>query len=86
MQVGDYVIGTQFNLTNCLFIGLIIDKHIDGYYEIEWPYIFFPYSLKYSPVTKFHETPQTYLTSKNISLYNPTLEELFIFKSFKEQS
>lgn len=86
MQVGDYISATNFSIVGCIFIGLIVNKQIDGYYHIEWESILFVNSLKHAPINRFHPTPRTYLTASQIKSYHPTLEELFIFKSFKEQS
>ena len=86
MQVGDYVSATNFNIVGCVFIGLIVNKQIDGYYHIEWESILFVNSLKHATIARFHPTPRNYLTASQIKPYHPTLEELFIFKSFKEQS
>ena len=78
MQVGDYV-----SIINPVAIGLITDKSIDGYCQIEW-------QASRNSRNKSYCKPSPrllrYLTCKDIKLYNPTLEELFIFKSFKEQS
>lgn len=86
MQVGDYIKANNFSMVGCVFIGLIVNKHIDGYYRIEWKSILVVDSLKHFPIARFHSTPRTYLTASQIKPYHPTLEELFIFKSFKEQS
>ena len=84
MQVGDYVSQMEFNnIANPIAIGLITDKYIDGYYQIEW-------QASYNSMNKSYYKPDPrllrYLTCKYIKPYHPTLEELFIFKSFKEQS
>ena len=86
MQVGDYVSAANFSIVRGVFIGLIVNKHIDGYYYIEWKSLLSTHSLKHHPISRFRSTPRTYLTASQIKLYHPTLEELFIFKSFKEQS
>ena len=78
MQVCDYV-----SIINPVAIGLITDKYIDGYYQIEW-------QASHNSRNKSYCKPDPrllrYLTYKDIKPYHPTLEELFIFKSFKEQS
>ncbi len=78
MQVGDYV-----SIINPVAIGLITDKYIDGYYQIEW-------QASHNSMNKSYCKPNSrllrYLTCRDMKLYHPTLEELFIFKSFKEQS
>lgn len=86
MQVGDYISATNFSMVGYVFIGLIVNKHIDGYYYIEWKSVLVVDSLKPSRIARFHSTPGNYLTASQFKLYHPTLEELFIFKSFKEQS
>ena len=73
-------------MVGSVFIGLIVNKHIDGYYRIEWKSILVVDSLKHFPIARFHSTPRTYLTASKLKPFHPTLEELFIFKSFKEQS
>ena len=78
MQVGDYV-----SIINPVAIGLITDKYIDGYYQIEWQASYNSSTKSYS---KHDSRLLRYITCKDMKLYHPTLEELFIFKSFKEQS
>ena len=76
MQVGDYV-----SMINPVAIGIITDKYIDGYYQIEW-------QASHNNVNKSYCKPDPrllrYLTCKYIKLYHPTLEELFIFKQIEE--
>lgn len=83
MQVGDYISRMEFtNIANPITIGLITDKYIDGYYQIEW-------QASHNTPTKSYSKHDPRLlrciTCKDMKLYHPTLEELFIFKSFKEQ-
>ena len=85
MQVGDYIIQQRYKRAHrYMLIFKLLDIHIDGYLSVE------P-QARYNPVTKQYDKHPTnrntnYITTARIKLYHPTLEELFIFKSFKEQS
>ena len=85
MQVGDYIIQQRYkNDPNCMYIFKLLQIQIDGYLSVE------P-QAQYNTVTKQYDKHPTnrntnYITTARIKLYHPTLEELFIFKSFKEQS
>ena len=84
MQIGDYISRMVFtNIANPITIGLITNKYIDGYYQIDWQASCDITTKSYS---KYDPKLLRYITCKDMKPYNPTLEELFIFKSFKEQS
>ena len=86
MQVGDYIIQQPYKSDiNYFRIFKVLRICIDGYLEVE------P-QAQYSTLNKYYCRPIKFYTSTNhitkarIKPYHPTLEELFIFKSFKEQS
>ena len=85
MQVGDYIIQQRYKGDHrYMLIFKLLDIHVDGYLSVE------P-QAQYCTVTKsYNKHPAnrntTYITTARIKPYHPTLEELFIFKSFKEQS
>ena len=85
MQVGDYIIQQRYKGDHrYMLIFKLLDIHIDGYLSVE------P-QAQYNTVTKQYDKHPTnrntnYITKARIKPYHPTLEELFIFKSFKEQS
>ena len=83
MQVGDYIIQQPYkSVINYFRIFKVLRICIDGYLEVE-------FQAEYNPVTKQHRNFNMrikHITTARIKLFHPTLEELFIFKSFKEQS
>ena len=85
MQVGDYIIQQRYkNKHEYMLIFKLLDIHIDGYLHVE------PQAY-YNNLTKQYDKHPTnrntnHITTARIKPYHPTLEELFIFKSFKEQS
>ena len=82
MQVGDYIIQQPYKSDiNYFRIFKVLRICIDGYLEVEFQAV-------YSPLTKYSNFNRNikHITAARIKLYHPTLEELFIFKSFKEQS
>ena len=86
MQVGDYIIQQPYKSDiNYFRIFKVLRICIDGYIEVE------P-QAQYNTITKYYNSPIkvyisiNYITTARIKPYHPTLEELFIFKSFKEQS
>ena len=84
MQVGDYIIQQPYKYdTNYFRIFKVLRICIDGYLEVEFQAV-------YSSLAKFvysnFNSNTNHITTARIKPYNPTLEELFIFKSFKEQS
>ena len=85
MQVGDYIIQQRYKRGHrYMLIFKLLDIHIDGYLSVE------P-QARYNPVTKqYDKHPNNrntnHITKARVKPYHPTLEELFIFKSFKEQS
>ncbi len=85
MQVGDYIIQQRYKGDHeYMLIFKLLDIHIDGYLSVE------P-QAQYNTVTKQYDKHPTnrntnHITKARVKPYYPTLEELFIFKSFKEQS
>ena len=85
MQVGDYIIQQRYKGDRrYMLIFKLLDIHIDGYLSVE------P-QAQYNTVTKQYDKHPTnrntnHITKARIKPYHPTLEELFIFKSFKEHS
>ena len=89
MQVGDYIIQQRYKSNiNYFRIFKVLRIYIDGYLSVE------P-QAQYNTVTKQYDKHPTnrntnhitnHITTARIKPYHPTLEELFIFKSFKEQS
>ena len=85
MQVGDYIIQQRYKGDHrYMLIFKLLDIHIDGYLSVE------P-QAQYNTVTKQYDKHPTnrninHITTARIKPYHPTLEELFIFKSFKEHS
>ena len=86
MQVGDYIIQQRYkDDPRYMLIFKVLDIHIDGYLSVELQ------APQYNIVTRQYGKYPTnrninHITAARIKLYHPTLEELFIFKSFKEQS
>ena len=83
MQVGDYIIQQPYKSDiNYFRIFKVLRICIDGYIEVELQAMYDAIAKKqYKP---YNVTKQ--ITTARIKPYYPTLEELFIFKSFKEQS
>lgn len=82
MQVGDYIIQQPYKSDiNYFKIFKVLRICIDGYLEVEFQAV-------YSPLNKHSNFNRNikHITTARIKPYHPTLEELFIFKSFKEQS
>ena len=82
MQVGDYIIQQPYKSDiNYFRIFKVLRICIDGYLEVEFQAVS-------SPLTKYSNFNRNikHITTARIKPYHPTLEELFIFKSFKEQS
>ena len=81
MQVGDYIIQQRDkNYPNYMYIFKILQIQVDGYLHVDLQAIYnsaTPVSIRKSI---------KHITKARIKPYHPTLEELFIFKSFKEQS
>lgn len=91
MQVGDYIIQQPYKSDITYFrIFKVLRICIDGYLEVESQAVVYCSLNKHSPLTKpvysNFNRPIKYITKARIKPYHPTLEELFIFKSFKEQS
>ena len=86
MQVGDYII-QQINAHNSshMLIFKLLDIQIDGYLHVEPQAYYNNLTKQYNKYDYIHK-PIRHITTARIKLYHPTLEELFIFKSFKEQS
>ena len=86
MQIGDYII-QQINAHNssCMLIFKLLDIQIDGYLHVEPQAYYNNLTKQYDKYDYIHK-PIRHITTARIKPYHPTLEELFIFKSFKEQS
>ena len=90
MLVGDYIIQQPDKFDADYFrIFKVLRICIDGYLEVEFQSVCNSLN-KHSPLTKpvysnFNRNIK-HITTARIKPYHPTLEELFIFKSFKEQS
>ena len=86
MQVGDYII-QQINVHNSshMLIFKLLDIQIDGYLHVEPQAYYNNLTKQYDKYDYIHK-PINHITTARIKPYHPTLEELFIFKSFKEQS
>ena len=86
MQVGDYII-QQINVHNSshMLIFKLLDIQIDGYLHVEPQAYYNNLTKQYDKYDYIHK-PIHHITTARIKPYHPTLEELFIFKSFKEQS
>ena len=84
MQVGDYIIQQPDKFDDDYFrIFKVLRIYIDGYLEVEFQAIY--NSLNKLVYSNFDRNINR-ITTARIKPYHPTLEELFIFKSFKEQS
>ena len=84
MQVGDYIIQQPDKFDDDYFrIFKVLRICVDNYLEVEFQAV-------YNPLTKPFYSNFTrninLITTARIKPFYPTLEELFIFKSFKEQS
>jgi hypothetical protein len=86
MQVGDYIIQQRDkNDPNYMYIFKILQIQVDGYLHVKLQAIY----NSSTPVSNKHYNMRKsikHITTARIKPYHPTLEELFIFKSFKEQS
>ena len=87
MQVGDYIIQQRDKKDpNYMYIFKILQLQVDGYLHVELQAIY----KSSTPVSNKHYNIRRksikHITTARIKPYHPTLEELFIFKSFKEQS
>ena len=86
MQVGDYIIQQQYKSDRrYMLIFKLLDIHIDGYLSVEPQAQYNTVTKRYDKYDYIHK-PIKHITKARIKPYHPTLEELFIFKSFKEQS
>ena len=84
MLVGDYIIQQPDKFDDDYFrIFKVLRIYIDGYLEVEFQAIY--NSLNKLVYSNFDRNINR-ITTARIKPYHPTLEELFIFKSFKEQS
>lgn len=84
MQVGDYIMQQPDKFDDDYFrIFKVLRVYIDGYLEVEFQAIC--NSLNKLVFSNFDRNINLIPTAR-IKPYHPTLEELFIFKSFKEQS
>ena len=86
MQVGDYIIQQRYKGDHrYMLIFKLLDIHIDGYLSVEPQAQYNTVTKRYDKYDYIHK-PIKHITKARIKPYHPTLEELFIFKSFKEQS
>ena len=86
MQVGDYIIQQRYTGDpRYMLIFKLLDIQIDGYLHVEPQAYYDNLTKQYDKYDYIHK-PIKHITTARIKLYHPTLEELFIFKSFKEQS
>ena len=84
MQVGDYIIQQPSKSDiNYFRIFKVLRICIDGYLEVEFQAVYSPLT---KPIYNNFNRNINHITTARIKPYHPTLEELFIFKSFKEQS
>ena len=84
MQVGDYIIQQPYKSDiNYFRIFKVLRICIDGYLEVEFQAVYSPLT---KPIYRNFNRNIKHITKARIKPYHPTLEELFIFKSFKEQS
>ena len=84
MQVGDYIMQQPDKFDDNYFrIFKVLRICIDGYLEVEFQAIY--NSLNKLVFSNFDRNINL-ITTARIKPYYPTLEELFIFKSFKEQA
>ena len=86
MQVGDYII-QQLNVHNSshMLVFRLLSIQIDGYLYVEPQAYYNNLTKQYDKYNYIHK-PIKHITKARIKPFHPTLEELFIFKSFKEQS
>lgn len=86
MQVGDYIIQQRYKGDHrYMLIFKLLDIHIDGYLSVESQAVYDSLTKTYDKHHIMHKSIN-HTTTARIKPYHPTLEELFIFKSFKEQS
>lgn len=85
MQVGDYIIQQRYKGDYRYLIFKLLDIHINGYLHVEPQACYNNLTKQYDKYDYIHK-PIKHITTARIKPYYPTLEELFIFKSFKEQS
>jgi hypothetical protein len=88
MQVGDYIIQQVNAKNNDLFaIFKLLDIHVDGYLQVE-PQAYYNNLTKafyrYDRILNKPNKYTTHITRARIKPYQPTLEELFIFKQIGE--
>ena len=87
MLVGDYIIQQPYKSDiNYFRIFKVLRICIDGYLEVEFQAVYNSATKGYYDKQNIQRRYLNYTTTARIKLYHPTLEELFIFKSFKEQS
>ena len=86
MQVGDYIIQERYkNDPRYGYIFKLLQIQIDGYLHVELQAVYDSLTKTYDKHHIMHKSIN-HTTKARIKPYHPTLEELFIFKSFKEQS
>ena len=87
MQVGDYIIQQRYKGDHeYMLIFKLLDIHIDGYLHVEPQAYYNNLTKQYDKYDYIHKPIKHISPIARIKPYHPTLEELFIFKSFKEQS
>ena len=86
MQVGDYIIQQRDkNYPNYMYIFKILQLQVDGYLHVELQAIYNSSTLVSNKHYNMRKAIK-HITKARVKPYYPTLEELFIFKSFKEHS
>ena len=87
MLVGDYIIQQPYKSDiNYFRIFKVLRICIDGYLEVEFQAVYNSATKGYYDKQNIQRKFLKHITKARIKPYHPTLEELFIFKSFKEQS
>ena len=86
MQIGDYIIQQRYKGDHrYMLIFKLLDIHIDGYLSVEPQAQYNTVTKSYDKYNYIHKSIK-HITTARIKPFHPTLEELFIFKQFKEQS
>ena len=86
MQVGDYIIQQRYKGDHrYMLIFKLLSIQIDGYLYVEPQAYYNSLTKQYDKYDYIHKSIK-HITTARIKPFHPTLEELFIFKSFKEQT
>ena len=87
MQVGDYIIQQTYKHEDTYFrIFKVLKIGVDGYLTVEFQSVYSSVTKKYYNKQNIQHKFLNHITTARIKPFHPTLEELFIFKSLKEQS